>query len=256
MGVRGSARTESERSPAVRRAARILAELSLEPEGVPVADLARRLDAPKSSVGDVTGVLGDTGLVSRTPGGRVRLGPLIAQLARGFVGGSTLLDDFDAECARFASVDDHVVLVATLIGSDVAYLAVRGHGRPLPLTLRAGVRLPAWATATGLALLSVLTDDEIERLHRRNPPATPAGNGPRLDAVLRAVRDAREAGYATDDGLGDPALSGVAALIPGTEPSRAAVGLITPPAGTARARDGRTVRALAAHLGAAGAPHP
>jgi DNA-binding IclR family transcriptional regulator len=236
------------RSPAVRRAAKVLTELSVEPEGLSVADLARRLEAPKSSLNDLCGTLCDTGLVSRTADGRIRLGPQIARLARGFVDGTSLLEDFEQECAGFPAVHEHVVLLGTLVGPDVVYLAVRGTSRPMPLTLRAGLRLPAWATATGMVMLSTLTDEEIADLHEDvNASAMLNGKQPRLNELMGRINETRTARYATDDGMGDPALSGVAALV--AEHPLIAVGLISPAGSRTRHRDTRLVRTLAVQIG-------
>lgn len=248
-----TSRSDPGRSPAVRRAARVLTLLSGEASGLTASDLSRRLGVPKSSLGDLIGTLAEQRMVTRSADGRVLLGPAVGQIARGFTGGSALLDDFDAECARYSAIDDHVALVATLVGLDVTYLAVRGSTGPLPLTLRAGIRLPAWATATGVALLTTLDDEEIERLHRHDPPTTPEGLSPDIESLMASVSEARSRGFAGDDGLGSVELSGVAALVPGVAPALA-VGLIprTSSDEKARARDERLVRALAAHLGAAG----
>lgn len=236
------------RSPAVRRAAKVLTELSVEPEGLSVADLARRLDAPKSSLNDLCGALSDTGLVSRTPDGRLRLGSQIARLARGFVGGTSLLEDFEQECAGFPAVDEHVVLLGTLVGPNVVYLVVRGTSRPMPLTLRAGLCLPAWATATGMVMLSTLTDGEIADLHENiGPTATLNGKQPKLGALMERVNETRAAGYAIDDGMGDQALSGVAALV--AKQPLLAVGLIAPAGSRTQDRDTRLVRTLAVQIG-------
>lgn len=239
---------EAARAPAVRRGAALLRELAAEPAGLSVADLARRLGAPKSSLGDLCSVLIAEGMITRTVDGDLRLGPTIPGLTAGLAGGGTLLQRFEAECARFAAVDDHVVLLATLAGADSVYLAVRGNGRPQPLSLRVGLRLPAWATSTGVALLSTLSDTEIETLHETNPPALPDGRAPGLDEVHTAVARAREDGYAYDDGLGEDALSGCACLLPAELTRPLAVGLIAPSGPHTRSRDARLVRALASHL--------
>ena len=250
MGVMAS--NDQLRAPAVRRAARVLREVALEPAGISMSELSRRLDAPKSSLGDLCGVLAETGLVRRGIDGSLQLGPKVEEFAGGFIGNSALLRVFDAECARFAAVDEHVVLLATLVGSDSVYLAVRGNGRPQPLSLRVGMRLPAWATSTGISLLTALSDEEVETLHAHNPPLLPSGEPPRLSDVLTQVAHAREAGVAIDEGLGDAALSGSACLVPTASTTRpVAVGLISPATPHTYARDARLVRSLASHLAGA-----
>ncbi|WP_129664792.1 IclR family transcriptional regulator [Phytoactinopolyspora endophytica] len=215
------------RSPAVRRATRILTELASRPAACSIADLARWTQTPKSSVADICGVLVDAGIVGRELDGRLRLGSRIGTIARGFVGGTDILEHFEAECERVHGLHDRTVVLAALVDTDVAYLAVHRDSEPLPLTLKPGMRLPAWSTGTGLALLSDLPDDTVRELHEHGVPQSPSGRLFDTDDLLAALAVARDRGYASNADTGEMALAGTAALVYGPQGALAAVGSIS-----------------------------
>jgi DNA-binding IclR family transcriptional regulator len=231
-------------SPAVRRAARILGELATHDESLSVSELSRRLDTPKSSMTDVCGVLLELDVLVRDLDGRVQLGPALGRIARGLVGGTRLLEIFPRACAEAEGLRGRTIVLAVLADLDAAYLAVRPGTRPLALTLKPGMRLPAWSTGTGRALLSALPVEVVERMHGGRVPESPAGHAFRLTDLMAEVTGAQRRGYASNDELGEREL---AAPIGGLNGCVAAVGSI---AGRdqAGADDAEPVRQLARRL--------
>jgi DNA-binding IclR family transcriptional regulator len=214
-------------SPAVHRAVRVLNELAAHDEPLSVSELSRRLDLPKSSLADIVGALVGEGMAVRDLDAGVRLGDRIRRIARGLVGGTTLLEVFPRACAEARALEGRTIVLAVLLDLDAAYLAVRPGSRPLPLTLRPGVRLPAWSTGTGRALLSALPHEVVERMHLGRVPDSPSGHPFRLRALLDATALARTRGYASNAELGEMALAGTAAVVPGLRGCVAAVGSVT-----------------------------
>lgn len=213
-------------SPAVRRAARILGELATHDESLSVSVLSRRLNAPKSSLTDICGVLLDLDILVRDPDGHVQLGPALSRIARGLVGGSRLLEVFPHACGQAEDLRGRTIVLAALVDLDAAYLAVRPGTRPLALTLKPGVRLPAWSTGTGRALLSALPTDVVERMHRGRVPASPGGHAFRLADLMTAVTEAQHRRYASNADLGEMGLADTAAVVGGLNGCIVAVGSI------------------------------
>ncbi|MDT0341944.1 IclR family transcriptional regulator [Streptomyces litchfieldiae] len=238
-------------SPAVHRAARVLSELAAHDEALSVSELSRRLGLPKSSLADLVGVLVHEGMLARDLDARVRLGGRIRLIARGLVGGSPLLEVFARACAEVRELEGRTLVLAVLLDLDAAYLAVRPGARPLPLTLRPGVRLPAWSTGTGRALLSALPHDAVERMHSGWVPESPSGHPFRLRELLDSTALARARGYASNAELGEMALAGTAAVVQGLRGCVAAVGSIVALDEPGRAdgdTDAEAVRTLARRL--------
>jgi DNA-binding IclR family transcriptional regulator len=67
--------------------------------------------------------------------------------------------------------------------------------------LREGTRFPLGVASAGLAILSYLTDEEIERFLREFPPEREHGQAHSRESVLARVRQTRERGYALNPGL-------------------------------------------------------
>jgi DNA-binding IclR family transcriptional regulator len=189
-------------APALRRAARVLGELATHDEPLSVAELSRRLDAPKSSLTDICGALLESDVLVRDLDGRVQLGPALGRIARGLVGGSRLLEVFPRVCAQADGLRGRTIVLAVLADLDAAHLAVRPGARPLALTLKPGMRLPAWSTGTGRALLSALPADVVERMHRGRVPESPSGLTFRLADLMSAVTEAQHRGYAVNAEMG------------------------------------------------------
>jgi DNA-binding IclR family transcriptional regulator len=151
-------------APAVRRAAALLGEVAHEGGALTVSTLARRVTMPKSSVSDICAALAHEGLLRRDADGAFQLGAHLCELARAFVGGSSVLDAFATEAARTPQLAQHTVAIVALQQSDAVLLDVRLGRRPLPLTPRPGVRAAAASSATGRLLLATLPAREARAL--------------------------------------------------------------------------------------------
>lgn len=203
-------------APALTRGIRILEILAdAHGDAVALTDLARTLDAAKSSTSNLCAVLEEAGLIRRADTGYV-LAHRTAELGGAYVRSFNETREFYRYCATAPALADEVVQFAMLEGSDVVYLA-RHEGRsPLRLTANIGDRFPAAPTAVGNALLAALPDDEIARRFGE-PGAFPR----RTEQSVRNLADlmtklelVRERGYAVDENEVHPGLSGIAVRMP------------------------------------------
>ncbi|PZQ88093.1 MAG: IclR family transcriptional regulator [Leifsonia xyli] len=217
--------------PAARNALGILRYLGERAAPARASSIARELQLPRSSVYQLLRVLMDEGFVIHYPEHR-SYGP------------STLMAELGAAPRRAAQLTrlatpllerlvPHapipvVAHLALLSGADVIYLArVQGFRAPTTVT-GIGVRLPAHLAATGRSMLALLPRDQVRALYpdrgsliRRND------RGPtRLGELERVLREARERGWADEDGeiTEDYASTGAAASDATGYPA-AAVGL-------------------------------
>ena len=81
--------------PAVERAARLLDHLAAARKPATLADLARELSLPKSSVHGLLGTLAGLDLVRRLPEGQFALGPLVLQRASAYTMQSDVICAFN-----------------------------------------------------------------------------------------------------------------------------------------------------------------
>ncbi len=241
--------------PAVERAVRLLDALAGSHRPASLAQLARELDAPKSSVHGLLSTLVELDLVRRNDAGEFSLGPRPLQWAGAWSLHSDVASAFH-ELARGAGpLASETIMLAVLDGPDVLYLACRPGTRALAVNFRVGGRFPASCTSSGKAILSTLDERDVRARFAGRPglPKPTRHSVPSVAALLRQLAQVRTAGHAVDDEemaegmqcFGVPVFSAA----PGPAVAAVAVSLIK--AGTSQARRLEVIaaiRALAAAL--------
>jgi DNA-binding IclR family transcriptional regulator len=147
--------------PAVERASRLLDALSASRQPLSLADLSRALSMPRSSVHGLLATLVTLGLARRNEDAEFSLGPKALQWADAYSAQSDVLRAFGARVDRSAELGTETVMLATLDGADVVYLACRQGSRPLAVNFRVGGRFPAACTSSGKAMLATLADPDV-----------------------------------------------------------------------------------------------
>lgn len=241
-------------APAVTRSAGILALLA-ERGTVSLADISREMSLPRSSTLNLCTAMEETRMVRRVDGG-YELGPFVVELGGAYVRGFDVVPEF----YRFVTEDEvlanEILHVATLMGTEVLYLARHDGRRRMRLTATIGDRFPASITAVGNALLAELSDAEVRERYR-SPEVFETWTQRSVadvDALLEKISECRERGYALDDRETLPGVVGVAIVLPPLTDGRDPLALgCSLPSGTATPERIETVlhhlRLAQAHLG-------
>ena len=197
MAVSASRPTGSDRVLAA------LKELAAYPTGASLDELARALDAPKSSVHRALGVLRRAGFAEQDDRGRYRIGTELVRIAFGYYESRddeellrpvlVMLSERLAETAHFARLD----------GAEVVYLAkVEPVGLAITMTSTIGGRNPAHSTGVGKALLAYELHDlrAVRAFIEQNGPLKRRTRKTLVSARSLAAELAatRERGYALD----------------------------------------------------------
>jgi DNA-binding IclR family transcriptional regulator len=189
--------------PSVIRAVRILNALAAGPSQASLASLSRRLQLPRSSTLALCNSLVQTGLLARNPDGSYRMGPHVLELSRSFLHQTDLHSEFQRVVSELNVLPEQTVVCAVLRERDVVYIGRRNGTYPLGVSYEIGMRLPAHCTASGLAMLSTMSDAELSGRY-----ADPEGDGlvtltarsiSSVPELLARVADVRRRGYAVDD---------------------------------------------------------
>ncbi|MCP5265779.1 MAG: IclR family transcriptional regulator [Burkholderiaceae bacterium] len=242
--------------PAVERAVRILDALAAAPEPIGLADLARQLALPKSSLHGLMQTLVAMRMAVRYADARFALGPRPIAWAGHYADTSKIVAAFESLAARADALRSETVMLAVLDDTDVVYLACRPGTRALAVNFRAGGRFPASCTSTGKAILATMSNERIraryaghrlQRLTRKSAPS--------MAAFLRMIEATRHAGYAADDEETAEGMHcfGAPVKIAGQQDAQAAVAVSLIKAQTsARRRQEiiREIQALAAEISA------
>lgn len=250
-------------SPAVVRAVQVLDAIATSSDPLTLADLTRLTGAPKSSLHGMCDTLVQLQLVKRLPSGAMALGPHVMTWANAFLAQTQITEEFRALWDQADAFHDATVTLSMLEGDAVVYLACQNGDRPLGVTFRIGMRLPAPYTATGKAMLSTMPAADVQRLFADGlPPPLTRASVASVTALADELQQVRAVGYSVDNGQMREGMTCFGAPVFDAQSARAAgaiaVSYLTSEIDTATGeRIGQQVRALADRLSARlGAPVP
>ncbi len=186
--------------PAVARAITLLDRLARGREPMTLARLASELSLPKSSVHGLCTTLVSFGYLRRQADGSFLIGPRVMGLAEAFVAGTDVAQEFNALWGPGGMAAEETVVLSVLSGNEALYVAVRNSARPLGLAFNVGMRLPAYLSGSGKAMLAQLPADEIRRRFAGQLSTRLTHKGPRdVEALQKELALTRKRGYSIDD---------------------------------------------------------
>src|SRR6187200_470007 len=186
--------------PAVSRALALMERLAGAREPMSLARLAGELALPKSSVHGLCNTLVSFGYLRRQPDGAFLIGPRVMGLAEAFVSGTDVAQEFNALWADSGLAPEETVVLSVLTGGDALYVGVRNSARPLGLAFTVGMRLPAYLSGSGKAMLSLMAPDDVRQLYPGGLQTRLTRKGLRdIDALLKELALTRRRGYSIDD---------------------------------------------------------
>lgn len=184
------------------RALEILELVAQYREGVSFVELVERLPYPKSSLHGLLQTITAKRWLTFDPEERLySIGVKPFEIGQSFMRSRDLVVRA-RQYLREANLElDETVQLGILDDLDVVYIDKAEGTRPLRLISNVGSRLPAYVTGIGKALLSGLTDAELERrfagVELQGYTAETITSG---DELIKVLQVARRQGYALDDG--------------------------------------------------------
>jgi IclR family transcriptional regulator, acetate operon repressor len=147
---------------------------------------------------------------------------------------------------KLAAETEETVHLARLDGAMVLYLDGIESTRAVRVTVRTGNTLPAHCTASGKALLAVLSVDEVRAIYpgRRALPGTTERSITRRTDLERELAAVRERGYATNDEESEEGVASLAMAVRGSGPGALASLSVSLPVQRLAANRKRIVAAL------------
>lgn len=225
------------------RAIQVLERLA-EPSRPTLAELARDLGVPKSSLHVVVQSLISRSWVQRGLDGRLSIGVRALRVGTAYLDADPVVALASPALDDLAAKLDETVHLGRLDGPDIVYLAKRESTQPLRLFSAVGRRLPAYATALGKALLAHLPADDLDaHVPSTLEPLTAATvtDPQELRGQLAIVR---ERGWANDDGENSDGIGCLAVALPLTDPPRDALSCSVPTVRFGPARQAEVLRHL------------
>jgi IclR family KDG regulon transcriptional repressor len=157
-----------------------------------LSELARETGVAKSTLHRVCTTMGERGWIARnTYSGQLELGPRIAWLARA-TPASALAPAFHQVAAWLLERHNETTCLTVLDGRDSVFVAKQETSHPVRLITAVGSRLPAFAAASGRAMLADLPASEVDTLYAGCELETPTGRRlhglGELHAILEETR--------------------------------------------------------------------
>lgn len=192
--------SQNRQVPALVRASRILDELVTgKPKGV--SDLSRSLGLPKSSIHGLCQTLAELGILARVGANQFAIGPHVLKWANAFQNQSSLTVEFERLCAETSVLEREALNLSVLSEASVLYVSCRAGTRPLGVSFSVGMSFPAVFTATGKAMMSTMTEQQIDAIVAVGwpKPITPASVRNRKELMVE-IEETRQRGYSIERG--------------------------------------------------------
>ena len=188
-------------APALARGLRILECVAKARQPMNMTEIAEKLGIAKSSAHGLLAELVNGRFLERLPDHSYRIGLRVVELAHARTHNFELPAEFYAIWDHRIPHRHEAAVLAIADRADVIYIACRNSPLPLGITFNPGMRLPACCTATGKALLSLMSDEQVREFYEKHPLTQLTQNTvTSVDALLDQLASIRERGYSIDDG--------------------------------------------------------
>lgn len=221
----------SSKVPAAENILRILTHLSVQRGPVGAQEIARSLELPRSTVYHLLNVALHQGFVLHYPEeSKYGLGPQSAELSSAYVRQEPIVRLAAPLLARMVDEARESGHLSTLYGHQTVYLLAERAIRRPPLVTSVGVRLMAHATASGRAMLSALTESQLDAVYASrlevleqqttavagsdgSRPPEPDPGSSAMERLKRRLDEVRAAGYSVEHSEVAQGLDSVSAAV-------------------------------------------
>lgn len=189
---------QSYKAPAIDKAVKIMEALASAVEPPTLSALSRSLGVGKSSLLGVLRGLEEAGWVERAEKG-YRIGRAFLALTRAVSPAPDLVELVRPQLNALAEKLGQSVCLGRKSGEKIIIEACAEAAGNLRIALRPGMTIPLFAAATGMALLSTMSDEEASSLLPARMPSYTKRSPSSPELFMKGVKAAREAGYSLDE---------------------------------------------------------
>ncbi|WP_299668691.1 IclR family transcriptional regulator [uncultured Ruegeria sp.] len=185
-------------APALSRGLKLMEFLAGSAEPQSLTAIASQMDIAMSTAFTLCATLVDAGYVEKH-GVSYQLTLKVLDLASSKIRHSEIVDLFNEACEDIDLIKKNGATLTMLDGPDVFFIAVRNSPQPLGVTFRPGTRLPACCMASGRALLSSLTNEEVCELYPNEEIPQMTKANPRFRSeLLEILAETRASGHSRE----------------------------------------------------------
>jgi DNA-binding IclR family transcriptional regulator len=182
----------------IARAANVLRALEGEEGGLSLGQIAQRVGLARSTVQRIVESLSaEQFLIAATPSSGVRLGPAFIRIASSMT--LEINQITRPIMMQLCQSVGETVDLSVLKGRDAVFVDQISGSHRLRAVSAIGEAFPLHCTANGKALLSLLTDEKVERLLQAPLAAFTRNTPTKAGAIIAEVQSCRRRGFALDD---------------------------------------------------------
>lgn len=181
-----------------QRVVEILAAVKKEENyGLSLSDLARSLDAPKSSLFPIVQTLYQLGFLSlNKETAKYTIGYKAYEIGCGYLESGRLKSDLSDILSGMVAECLETCYLAELVSGDVLYLMRIDSPETIRMVATPGRRLPAYATGIGKALISGKTKAELQEIYRDGLEPLTENTIVDMDVLYQQILEIRKTGIA------------------------------------------------------------
>jgi len=218
-------------SGVLERGFKVLEYLAEHPEGVPLSEMAARLQIPLSALHRLLAELIRFGYVRQNShDGHYFMTIRLVSIGLAFLSRAGIVDVAQPLLDQLAATAGELVRLAVVDGDDLTFVAkAQGATHGLRYDPDMGLSVALSCSAAGHAWLSTLPEDEAVALIARKGLGRPEHYGPRAPTSIKAamayVKAARQRGFSMINEVFAPGMTAMAAPVTGA--GSQAIGVIT-----------------------------
>jgi DNA-binding IclR family transcriptional regulator len=191
------------RGRGIDRVVELLAFLHRHGRPIAVSELARLLNAPRSSTYEIVRTLSEAALLEMAPGGKVFFGKSLYFYGVDYLREHDLVCRGRDEVDRLARETGEASQFCMMHERKYTVVHMRAGSRPFRISSDIGTQIPLPWTASGRLLLAHLEESEIRALVGPEDMRLPSGQTIAITDFLSSVAAARRDGYCITTGLVD-----------------------------------------------------
>ena len=213
------------RVPAVEKAIRIMQYIAGDGAGLTTKVIASQVEASTSTCYRILKTLEVAGWISQDELGGFHLGNGLLPMVDALSGQQRIVQIARPVLEQIAREWKLTVKLAAAQGNDQVTIAVGSPEVPMGILAPVGIPYPVVEAVTGAALLSHLSDEKLERLIERTPPAHWKRHKP--GDLRERVKQCRERGWCQNIGTNPQGMDAIACplVIKGTHYALGFIGL-------------------------------
>lgn len=159
------------------------------------AQIAKRIGINKATVSRLCKTLVDQNYLRRDLNGGFRLSESILGLSYPVLASMKWREEALELMTEFAELSKGVTSLAVFSGADAIYVQTAGNLSNFPTSPEIGMTMPIAETLTGRALLSMLSDLELEEKLNEMESAYPGSFAQNKERINQAIKSCDENGY-------------------------------------------------------------